>query len=105
MGSRLRPKLARDEALSALWADLAHVCRLGRRQTRSPIGASGWLTLRDRAEWLTALHLAAVRFEGPETDLTIGLMPGVRWERAEMTTPRRYRIRAEPADRGGLHDP
>ena len=41
----------------------------------------------DRAEWLTSFGLDALRFEGPGTDLTIGLIPGVRWERAEMNTP------------------
>jgi putative nucleotidyltransferase with HDIG domain len=84
--SRLRPKLARDEALSALWADLAHVCRLD-----APDPVAEWrdrlADLRNRAAWLTSLELAAVRFEGPETDLTVGLMPGARWDRAEMTSP------------------
>jgi aminopeptidase len=72
--------------VAALWADLAHVCRL---DTPDPSGA--WrerlADLRDRAAWLTAQELHAVRFEGPGTDLTIGLMEGVRWERAEMVTP------------------
>jgi putative nucleotidyltransferase with HDIG domain len=84
--SALRPKLARDEALSALWADLAHVCRL---DDTDPVEA--WQmrldALRARAAWLTSLDLRAVHFKGSETDLTIGLMPDVRWERAEMTTP------------------
>jgi aminopeptidase len=83
--SRLRPTLARDEALSALWRDLAHVCRLD-----CPDPLSDWrermAVLRARAESLTALELDAVRLEGPETDLTIGMMAGVRWERAEMTS-------------------
>ncbi|MGO8907364.1 MAG: aminopeptidase [Solirubrobacteraceae bacterium] len=84
--SRLRPKLARDEALSALWRDLAYVCRL---DAADPVDA--WRQRLDalcrRAAWLTALELTAVRLEGPETDLTIGLMPGVRWEAAEMISP------------------
>jgi putative nucleotidyltransferase with HDIG domain len=84
--SRLRPKLARDEALSALWSDIAHACRL---DGADPVG--DWherlAVLRARAAWLTALDLGAVRFEGPDTDLTIGLMQGVRWDRAEMTSP------------------
>jgi len=83
--SRLRPKLARDEALSALWADLAYVCRL---DGPDPVG--DWqerlAELRSRAAWLTGLELAAVHVHGPETDLRIGLMPGTRWERAEMTS-------------------
>jgi putative nucleotidyltransferase with HDIG domain len=84
--TELRPQLPIDEALSALWADLAHICRL---DMADPIAA--WrerlAALRRRAAWLTEHDLRAVRFEGPGTDLTIGLMAGVRWERAEMTTP------------------
>jgi putative nucleotidyltransferase with HDIG domain len=83
--SELRPQLPIDEALSALWADLAHICRL---DMADPIAAWGerLASLRRRAAWLTGRELRAVRFEGPGTDLTIGLMAGVRWERAEMTS-------------------
>jgi aminopeptidase len=35
--------------------------------------------LQRRCEDLTALALDAVRFSGPGTELTIGLVPGVRW--------------------------
>ncbi|HEV2791286.1 MAG TPA: aminopeptidase, partial [Solirubrobacterales bacterium] len=84
--AELRPQLPIDEALAALWADIAHICRLD-----MPFPARAWeellAALRDRAAWLTAQELRAVRFEGPGTDLTIGLMEGVRWERAEMVTP------------------
>jgi putative nucleotidyltransferase with HDIG domain len=84
--SQLRPQLPIDDALNALWGDLAHVCRLDQPD---PIGA--WRErlgiLRQRASWLTDLGLRALRFDGPGTDLTIGLIPGGRWERAEMRTP------------------
>lgn len=84
--AELRPQLPIDEALKALWADIAAVCRLD-----EPDPAAAWeermAALRERAAWLTARELHAVRFEGPGTDLTIGLMEGVRWERAEMVTP------------------
>lgn len=84
--AELRPQLPTDEAMAALWADIAHVCRL---DAPDPIAA--WkerlAALRDRAAWLTAQELKAVRFQGPGTDLTIGLMEGVRWERAEMVAP------------------
>jgi putative nucleotidyltransferase with HDIG domain len=84
--AELRPQLPIDEAMAALWADLAHVCRL---DTPDPIAA--WqerlAVLGDRAAWLTAQELHAVRLAGPGTDLTIGLIEGVRWERAEMVTP------------------
>jgi putative nucleotidyltransferase with HDIG domain len=84
--AELRPQLPIDEALAALWADIANICRLD-----MPFPRGAWeerlADLRDRAAWLTAQELRAVRFEGPGTDLTIGLMEGVRWERAEMITP------------------
>jgi putative nucleotidyltransferase with HDIG domain len=84
--AELRPQLPIDEAVAALWADIAHICRLD-----TPLPPAAWAerlaALRDRAAWLTAQELHAVRFEGPGTDLTIGLMEGVRWERAEMVTP------------------
>lgn len=84
--AELRPQLPIDEAVAALWADIAHICRL---DTSDP--AAAWeerlAALRDRAAWLTARELQAVRFEGPGTELTIGLMEGVRWERPEMVTP------------------
>jgi len=83
--SRLRPQLAKDEALSALWSDLAYVCRLDELDP-----SAAWerrlAVLRDRAAWLTALELRTVCFEGPGTRLSVGLMPGVRWERPEMTS-------------------
>ncbi|HYG96289.1 MAG TPA: aminopeptidase [Solirubrobacterales bacterium] len=84
--AELRPQLPIDEAVAALWADIAHICRLDAAEP-----AAAWeerlAALRERAAWLTAQKLHAVRFEGPGTDLTIGLMEGVRWGRAEMATP------------------
>jgi putative nucleotidyltransferase with HDIG domain len=83
--SRLRPQLAKDEALTALWSDLAYVCRLD-----EPDPAAAWrarlTALRERAAWLTSLELRSIHFEGPDTDLTVGLLPGSRWERPEMSS-------------------
>ena len=86
--SRLRPKLARDEALRRCGAisrtsagstgpdPLARLARAPGRAARP----------RRRADGARARRGS---LEGPQTDLTIGLMPGVRWERAEMTSARR----------------
>jgi putative nucleotidyltransferase with HDIG domain len=83
---QLRPQLSDDEALDALWRDLARACRLD-----EPDATAAWRArlamLRQRAEWLTALELDEVRLKGPGTDLTIGLQAGVRWECPQMTTP------------------
>lgn len=82
----LRPSLPIDEAVDALWGDLAHVCRLDQ-----PDPVAAWCErldlLRRRSDWLTGLELDIVRLRGPDTELRIGLFPGARWERAAMTTP------------------
>ena len=73
------------DALARLWDEIAHVCRL---DTEDPEAA--W---RERfaqtgavGERLTALRLDAVHFEGPGTDLTIGLLPTSEWRNANETT-------------------
>ncbi|HEY7049593.1 MAG TPA: aminopeptidase [Jatrophihabitantaceae bacterium] len=43
--------------------------------------------LRARAERLTALDLDAVRFTGPGTDLTLGLIPHAAWHISELPGP------------------
>ncbi len=84
--ARLRPELSEDDALSALWADLAHVCRLD-----EPDPGEAWRVrleaLHRRAAWLSELELRAVLLQGPGTELLIGLIDGVRWERPQMRTP------------------
>ena len=60
---------------------------------------------RPSAERLNARRLAALRFVGPGTDLTVGLLPGSRWvgggdhRRDGLPPP------AEHPHRGGVHDP
>jgi aminopeptidase len=74
-----------DDPLAQLWEDIAHVCRLD-----SDDPAAAW---RERfaqtgavADRLTELRLDAVHFEGPGTDLTVGLLPSSRWQIANETT-------------------
>jgi aminopeptidase len=81
----VRPDLAPQEALERLWADLRHVCRL---DEDDPVAA--W---RDRIEVLVGAarrlserRFDALRFEGPGTDLTVGLLPSSRWLAASFTT-------------------
>ncbi|MEV0590989.1 aminopeptidase [Nonomuraea cavernae] len=65
-----------DEAL--LWEHLRTILRLDRPDPRA-----AWkerlAELLSRAEMLTELRLDRVRFEGPGTDLTIGLLPDAHW--------------------------
>ena len=74
-----------DDPLARLWEEIAHVSRLDAddperawRERFAQTGAVG--------ERLTELHLDAVHFEGPGTDLTIGLLPTSLWQNANETT-------------------
>jgi aminopeptidase len=75
------PDLPEEEALARLEHDLMHVCRL---DEDDPIAA--W---RERADFLVAAaerlderRFDALHYEGPGTDLTVGLLPGARWAAA-----------------------
>jgi aminopeptidase len=74
----VHPDLPDDEAYAKLVADVLHVCRL---DEDDPIEA--WRqrmgTLTDVREKLTARRFDAVRFRGPGTDLTVGLLPSSLW--------------------------
>lgn len=76
---------AGDAALERLWEALARICRLDepdpvaawQRRTAELVAAAGRLDAAD---------LDALRFRGPGTDLTVGLLPGVAWSGGGMTT-------------------
>jgi len=72
------PELDPAEAVEALWRDLEHVCRL---DEADPVEA--WrrriAEIWQAASRLDALDLDALRFVGPGTDLTVGLLPSSRF--------------------------
>jgi aminopeptidase len=73
------------EPLRRLWDDIAHVCRL---DADDPVEAwrERFETTGAVASRLTDLELDAVHFEGPGTDLTIGLLRTSKWENARDAT-------------------
>jgi aminopeptidase len=81
----VHPELAPGEALARLWERIVHVCRLD-----EPDPVAAWrermATLAGVCERLTAARFDALRFEGPGTDLTVGLLPGSRWMSATFET-------------------
>jgi aminopeptidase len=81
----VHPELAPDDALERLWEEIAHVCRL---DETAPVAA--WEARLERlievAARLDSLRLDALRYEGPGSDLTVGLMPGSRWRGARVAT-------------------
>ncbi len=72
------PDLEPAEALTRLWGDVIHICRL---DEDDPIAA--WTArnaeLVGASERMTERHFDAVHLEGPGTDLTVGLLPSSKW--------------------------
>ena len=68
------PDLPPDEALELLWHEIAHVCRLD-----EPDPVAAWNAradaLADAAARINQRRFDALHFEGPGTDLTVGLLP------------------------------
>jgi len=81
----VHPDLDDDAALDRLTQEIVHVCRLD-----EPDPAAAWRArieeLSAVGERLNALALDAIHFEGPGTDLTIGLLPSSSWIGALSTT-------------------
>lgn len=79
------PDLEPDAALDRLWEEILHVCRLD-----EPDPVAAWReradTLVGVAERLTSHRFDAVRFVGPGTDLTVGLLPSSSWIAARFET-------------------
>jgi aminopeptidase len=79
------PDLDAEAALERLWGDVAHVCRLD-----EPDPVVAWTARLDAlvasAAKLSERRFDAIRFEGPGTDLEIGLLPGSRWHGARLET-------------------
>jgi aminopeptidase len=81
----VHPDLPTHDALDRLWHDVANVCRI---DEDDPVAA--WDERLDRltavSSRLDELRLEAVRFDGPGTDLTVGLLPSGRWRCARIAT-------------------
>jgi aminopeptidase len=80
----VHPDLEPDAAFRKLWEEIIHVCRLD-----EPDPAAAWAErtnqLNEVGRRLRELDLDALHFEGPGTDLMIGLLPTHRWLSAEFT--------------------
>jgi aminopeptidase len=82
-------------AVDALWRDLEHVCRLD-----EPDPVDAWQRrmreLWEAASRLDELELDALRFVGPETDLTVGLLPSSRFAKEGGSSTTRTGIQHVP---------
>jgi aminopeptidase len=81
----VHPDVLAEEALAQLWEEIVHVCRL---DETDPVAAwrERMATLVGVCERLTAARFEALHFEGPGTDLTVGLLPSSRWMSATFST-------------------
>jgi aminopeptidase len=81
----VHPRLEPEAALERLWGEIAHVLRL---DEPDPVAAwqERFAEMLRVAATLTELRLDSLRYEGPGTDLTVGLLPGSCWIAAESET-------------------
>jgi aminopeptidase len=81
----IHPELDPDAAYERLWDEVVHVCRL---DEPDPIAASRERqdALESVAARLTERRFDALHFEGPGTDLTVGLFPSSTWLAARFRT-------------------
>jgi aminopeptidase len=79
------PDLDPEAALHKLWEDVAYVTRLG---AANPVTA--WTERMDRLEAiagkLDAMDIDRLVFQGPGTDLSVGVFPSSRWLCARLST-------------------
>jgi aminopeptidase len=79
------PRLEPPAALERLWSEIAHVTRLD-----EPDPVAAWEARLEEllrvSRALDELSLDRIRFEGPGTDLSVGLLPSSRWLAAKFET-------------------
>ncbi|MGZ4269162.1 MAG: aminopeptidase [Solirubrobacteraceae bacterium] len=82
---QVHPDLAPQDALAKLGEQILHVCRL---DCEDPVAAWGERAdvLIEKAATLTGRGFRALRFDGPGTELTVGLLPTSRFMAARFET-------------------
>jgi aminopeptidase len=81
----VHPDLDGDTALERLWDEIVHVCRL---DEEDPVAAWGdrIAATAAAAARLNDQDFDALHYEGPGTDLTLGLLPTSHWANASFAT-------------------
>ncbi len=81
----VHPELEPEAAYERLWKEIERILRLD-----EPDPEAAWMERLEQLEGVSAklndLRLDALRYEGPGTDLTVGLLPASRWISGQMTT-------------------
>jgi aminopeptidase len=81
----VHPDMEPADALARLWQEVIHMCRLDEDDPVAAWEARIEELNRVKAA-LDALPLDALQFQGPGTDLKIGLLPGSCWHGGYLTT-------------------
>lgn len=80
----VHPELEPHEAYALLWQEIERILRLD-----EPDPVAAWLARLDQLEGISArlneLALDQLRYNGPGTDLTVGLLPTSKWISGRMT--------------------
>jgi aminopeptidase len=81
----VHPQLEPAAALEKLWEEVVHIMRLD-----EPDPVAAWRTRFDELDRVTRLlnerRFDSLRFHGPGTDLTVGLLPTSTWDSGDSTT-------------------
>ena len=100
---RVFPEARAENQMGLLWDAIRRLCRLDQPD---PIGA--WeqhlKALAARRDYLNEKRYDALKYRAPGTDLTIGLARGHAWVSGRSLTRSGHPVRAEPSDRGSVHD-
>ena len=82
---QVHPELGSDEALAKLWEEIVHVMRL---DEDDPVATweRRFCELDRVTRILNERRFDALRFHGPGTDLTVGLLPTSTWDSGDSTT-------------------
>ncbi len=81
----VHPELDPDAAYRKLWEEIVHVCRLDEPDPGGGVDAADGGAGRASASGSALSASMPLHFDGPGTDLTIGLLPTSRWLAAEFT--------------------
>jgi aminopeptidase len=84
--AKVFPDAPEDDAVESLWDAIFRACRI---DADDPV--ESWrehlANLRSRANYLSGREYTGLRYEGPGTDLTMGLPEGALWEGGSVTSP------------------
>ncbi len=87
-GQKVFPELEAEAAEARLWDEILRICRVDQPDCLAQWQAHN-RTLTDRAHRLNAMKIKTLHFQGPGTDLRVGLSPQAVFKGGSDTSPRK----------------